>query len=386
MCRMAARKKPSADDQLAPENYGQLNRMFYAAEPHDYFSQRLSNLILAAGRHEDLDRLMTEGASYRGLKVGGEAVADGAKPTEAETNPEERAKSAEHFVIAEAEVLAHHVGETLLRLYLAHAYDKEDGPPPCPWLEISRLRSFSKAKELVAARFGPDSDADDPARLAAVARVFHLTDDPARLTTEPIPEGRWQESLRKIEGYLRGFAHQFLERAALYNAAKHGLALLPSEMTMRLDDGALIRAEGPIIQYLEIRARDDGTPRWSQVNHWVKSDRQMALVHRATVLIETLWESARLRYLPDQRPERAQLRLFGGPSWDEIMFSGAEETGGIVIEDMNMELLYYMTDEEAAAEAAKEAAAAVAERAATEPAATVVEEEDTPLPGHGVER
>jgi hypothetical protein len=382
MFSMAAKTKPSADDQLAPENYRELNRTFYAAKPHDYFSQRLSNLILTAGRHEDLDRLMTEGATYRGLKVGSDAVADGTNPPDGEeSKEEERAKSAEHFVIAEAEVLAHHVGETLLRLYLAHAYAKEDGPPACPWLEISRLRSFSKVKGLVAARFGPDSDPDDPANLAEVARAFYLTDDPAGLTTEPIPDGRWHESLRKVEGYLRGFAHQFLDRAALYNTAKHGLALMPSEMTMRLDDGALIRADGPIIQYLEIRERDDGTPRWSQVNHWVKSDRQMALVHRATVLIETLWESARLRYLPDQRPERVRLRLFGGPGWDEIMFSGAEETGGIVIEDMKMELLYYMTDEQASAEAAMEAAAA-AGQATTGPAATMVQEEGTPLSGH----
>ena len=268
-------------------------------------------------------------------------------------------------------MLCHHVGETLLRLYLAHAYDKKDGPPPCPWLEVSRLRSFSKAKQLMAARFGPDSDPEDPANLAAVARVFYLTDEPAGLTTRPIPEKRWQESLRRIEGYLRGFAHQFLERVALYNAAKHGFALLPSEMTMKLGDGELIRAEGPIIQYLELRQRDDGTPRWSHVNHWVKSDRQMVFIDRAAVLIETLWATARLRYLPD-RPESAQLRLFGGPTWDDIMASDAEDTGGIVIEDMKMDLLYYMTDEEAAAAAAEEARGSI-ERAANRPAATLAD-------------
>lgn len=279
---------------------------------------------------------------------------EGPKPADGGTRPEERAKSAEHFVIAEAETLAHHVGETLLRLYLAHAFAADESPPPCPWLEISRLRSFSKVKQQVNARFGPDSDPEDSANLAAVARVFHLTDNPAGLTDKPIPEELWENSVRQIEGYLRGFAHQFLERSGLYNAAKHGLALLPSEMKMRLDDGALIRAEGPIIQYLEIRDRDNGRPQWFQVNHWVKSDRQMAFVHRACVLIETLWETARLRYLPAQRPVRAQIRLFGGPSWEDIMTSDATDTGGIVIEDMAVGLIYYMTAEEAAAEAANQ--------------------------------
>ncbi len=68
---MTRPRRPSPDDQLAPDNYWQLNRTFYAAKPADYFGQRLENLILTAGRSEDLDWLMTEGVTYRGLKVGG---------------------------------------------------------------------------------------------------------------------------------------------------------------------------------------------------------------------------------------------------------------------------------------------------------------------------
>lgn len=44
----------TADDNLAPDNYGELNRAFYSARPSDYFNQRLENLMLVAGRHKDL--------------------------------------------------------------------------------------------------------------------------------------------------------------------------------------------------------------------------------------------------------------------------------------------------------------------------------------------
>ena len=232
---------------------------------------------------------MAEGVSFKGLKVGGETPVEdrAANLTSAADDDAGLAKAGEHFVIAEAEVLAHHAGETLLRLYLAHEFAEDAAPPTCPWLEISRLRVPREFKARVAARFGPSSDPLDAANLGAVARVFHFTDHPETLSDVAIPQEQWNKSLNNIEGYLRAFARQFLDRAALYNAAKHGLALLPTEMSMRLGDGAVVSAEGPTIQYLDIRDRD-GRPRWTLVNHWVKSDRQLALTYRACQLIETL--------------------------------------------------------------------------------------------------
>ena len=326
-----------------------MNRTFYAAKPADYFGWRLGNLILVAGKREALESLLADGVAFKSLKVGGTASGseDASGVASVTPDPEteaEAAKGAEHFVIAEAEVLAHHVGETLLRLYLAHEFPANARPPACPWLEISRLRSFSQFKSMVRARFGPDSDPEDPANLAAVARVFHLTDDPARMSNATIPEEQWNNSLNNIEGYLLAFARQFLDRSAIYNAAKHGLALRPSEMSMRYGDGSLISVEGPIIKYLEIRDHD-GHPRWSQVNHWVKSDRQMALIHRACQLIESLWEVARLRYLPEQRPDRFKVRLFAGARWEDLMSTDAKD-GRFVIEDVAIELLYYLPIED----------------------------------------
>jgi hypothetical protein len=76
---------------------------------------------------------------------------------------------------------------------------------------------------------------------------------------------------------------------------------------------------------------------------------QMALVFRACQLIETLWEVARIRYLPGQPGETFQLRLFSGATVDELVRSAlGSEGSGIVLDDVSMDLLYYrpVTDTE----------------------------------------
>lgn len=100
-------------------------------------------------------------------------------------------------------------------------------------------------------------------------------------------------------------------------------------------------AEGPAIQYLQVRD-DDRQPRWSEVTHWVKSDRQMALVFQACRLLQTLWDTARIRYLPKHCRVPFELRFFGGPTVDVLIRPELDpEDGGIFLEDMSIDLLYY---------------------------------------------
>jgi hypothetical protein len=338
------RSGAGADDDLAPENYGRLNRAFYAAKPADYLGRRLSNLILTAGRSSDLDALTDEGVTYGSLKVGKHANPNETALDDA-PSAEERRIAAEHYVAAEAEVLSHHAGETLLRLYLAHEFGP-GGAPPCPWLALSRERTPARFKAMVERRFGLDSDPADPDQLRALAQVFHLTDQPQTLTGAAVPIDLWDQSLANIEGYLRGFARQFLTGAPLYNAAKHGLAVLPGEMSFWVGDGSVVSAEGPTIEVLEQHERD-GLPRWSLVRHWVKPDRQMAIIYRAIQLIEALWSIARLRYLLEERPETFSISFFGGSTWLDLMAPSAGSGSGFVLETLSEELLYFEAAPEA---------------------------------------
>ena len=196
MAKRTARQSP--DYLLAEEGFTSLNDTLYTAAPQDYFERRLLNLALVGSKRAQLDELLREGLEFGDLKLG-------PTPPEADAPDEAKAaKTAAHFVTAEAEVLGHHVGETLLRLYLAHAWAKGGSPPGCPWLELSRLRSSREFKQQVKRRF-VDAPANDPDNLAAVAGVFYLTDEPSAFGTDLDPV-RWIKSLATIESYSPGVA------------------------------------------------------------------------------------------------------------------------------------------------------------------------------------
>lgn len=337
-------RKVSPDLHLSADNYRAVNRTFYAAAPADYFHRRLLNLVLVAGNRQGLDDLFSQGVTYRGFAVGKRADtsrsdADPAAQASQADSEEEAVKSADHYVTSEAEVLAHHAGETLLRLYLAHEFRGSAKAPACPPLDLARLRSFSEAKARIARRFGEDSDPADRANLDAVARVFHATEIRENLLPKPPPGEAWDESIELIEGYLRAFAHQHLSRAALYNAGKHGLALTPTDIGFQMDDGSLLKVEGPAIQYLEVRDDEAGRPRWEQVTHWVRPDRQIGLIYRTCEMIEALWQTARYRYLGPKETGGYKFHLVSGPTYHDLVFSDAPETG-VVIDDMRWQLAY----------------------------------------------
>jgi hypothetical protein len=342
-----ASKRQSPDADIAGINYLGLNATFYETRPHDYFQHRLSSLLLVAGKRAELEILLNQGLTVGTLRSFGEGFPEG--------TDEERAKAAEVFVTTETEVLGHHVGETLLRLYLAH-----EAIPPCPWLELSRLRNPGGFKEQVRQRFGPDTDVADPGHRDAVARVFYLSDSREGLAPPP-PEAAWSESLAVIEEYLRHFARQFLGGASLYNAAKHGLAVMPGKRSARLGDKPIISADGPSIEYLYVRDRGGGDLRWNRGTHWVRMDLQLALIIRACQIIEALWKAARYRYVPSTRGGGWNLSFIGRPGPVDLLRSVAKSGS---IGDLGVELYYDRPemDPEAGGSAGKASQAARASR------------------------
>jgi hypothetical protein len=320
-----AKEKRSPDDLLVPEQFPELNEAFYATKPWEYFNYRNHLLMLAAGAADRLVEIAEDGVTYKGLTYkenpGGDDDEDG--------DQAEMAK--ENFVIADSEALLHHASETLLRLYLAH-----EGPKPCPWLELARVRTPGQLKEMLEDRFLKDLTATE--RRARVASVFFGGTDRSRLSPTP-PEDEWKKGLDNIEAFLTYFAQHFL-RADIYNALKHGLAVRPGDAATRVDDGALLKAEGPAIEYLSRRRDADGHPRWHRSTSWTRPDHSMALVFLASRLMESIWGIARFRYLSDQ-PDG--LSLWTTPAYGEVMQGLAEGVEArIIIETMHVELDYYV--------------------------------------------
>lgn len=322
----ARTRQNGADDNLAAENYSEINRAYYTAEPADYFEERLNNLLLAAGNPDGRAELLRKGGAFGEVKFG-EATG---RPSDDKEAPQ--SKAVERFVQAETEVLAHHVGETLLRLYLAH-----EPLPACPALGLARVRSPATFKAMVRSRF-LDGPHDDRAYRPAVSTVFHLVADPSHVRPDPGAE-KWWASVDNIEHFLRHFASVFVEQASLYNSAKHGMALTPTEFGFQLGDSELTREHGPAIYYLEQRADSKSEKRrWFSTFHWVRTDRQTAMTFMGIELIRTLWKNARLRYT-EKHVTGAEFHFFDKPRFDQVMTAANER--GVEWTSMSIELVYW---------------------------------------------
>ncbi len=317
----------SPDDKLADENFPGINRAYYAAEPADYFQEQFDNLLITAGARDARAAVIRKGGEFGGVKFG-EATG---KPEPIEPDEPAVAKSAEHFVLAESEVLAHHVGETLMRLYLAH-----ESLPPCPALELARVRGPAKFRRMVTERF-LDTKYEDYAFREPVSKVFQLVADPTYL--QPVPDrDMWWASVDNIEHFLRYFARQFLD-SGLYNSAKHGMALTPTEYGFSFGDSNLTRHHGPAIYHIE-QKRDSRTedPRWFTTYRWVRPDQQVPMTFMGIKLIRGLWRMARVRYT--QKDVRgAEFFFFDAPRFDQV-FATVGDTG-VTWTAMSMEMLYW---------------------------------------------
>ncbi len=309
----------TADNDLSAANYEPLNRDFYRSEPHQYLDHRLGNLLLVAGRDRELRDLLDQGVTLGELSA---KRPDDAEPRDAEEDD----KSQQAFVALEAELLLHHASETILRLYFAHC-----GPPPCPWLELSRMRSFETFKTTVRETF---LDGERSDRVDDIATVFLISSDCSDLSPEPTAEA-WDKTLDNIDRFLVYYANHFLSDAHLYNAAKHGLAVQPGKMGMKLDvPDAPITADGMALQFLEVK--DD---KWQETVAWVHSDLSAVYIMTAISLIRQLWTVARIRYTDSAE---TKIQLFDGDPHKVLAEARRDRSsGGIAVQRLSRTLYYH---------------------------------------------
>jgi hypothetical protein len=102
------------------------------------------------------------------------------------------------------------------------------------------------------------------------------------------------------ERITRILAATYLERANVYNAVKHGLAVQAANATVTFapsgtaSQGAF-SAGGPAITILE--HRDSGPTReWYQRTAWVDVSTNIWLTHLALIQMQALWDVGRARY------------------------------------------------------------------------------------------
>jgi hypothetical protein len=318
---------------LNREQFPHLNRAFYGAEPHVYFDTRLHVLLVAAGDPDAINDALASGVEYRALKMGGTPLQE----TEiGDETREERRHNA--FVIADSVSLLHHAGETLLRLYFAHAPADTGKVSPCPWIEIARELQHARFKQKVERRF--DGSPLTTERARDLATVFY-----GGFPKEETTGDHFRASLASIEQWLTHFSRAFLDDAHMFNAVKHGLAIQAGASSLQVgiptdregEASPLIRADGASIAFLERAGPDD---LWSQSTRWVEPDWLMAEVRVACWLLENLWRAARIRYLGDD-PRDHQFRYFDHVDLNEFTYKQRGTAAGhFIASKVSMSNLY----------------------------------------------
>jgi len=314
-----------ADRNLVPEQFPEMNREFYATDPTKYFRTRLDSLTLIGARSDLLAQGLRETLEVGTLKVASKDAEYGS------------AEDIEHYVATEAVIVLHHASEVLLRLFFAHEHQ-----PPCPWLEASRLRVPREFKgrleKLIAQREDPDQI--NRVSLCTLGRPAESAKTPDDVATGPTMADALDGALE----LLVLTASQLTKDGTLYNAAKHGLAVLPAERGMSLGgDGPLkLSVQGQSLKYLERSpVRQDGPNRWHETTTWVKSDHYLGWTHLVLRLMASIWAIGRLAYtgepgvLSPVVPEMVHqvMKQAGEP--------GVEEKVTIVVDTMRMQLAYY---------------------------------------------
>jgi len=322
------------DENLANEQFGELNRQFFASRhgPHVYLTHRICGLVRQASNSE-----ASRAAAAEGLHLGEVVLTiDREDPMYDE---------AHLFAALDATVLLHHASESLLRLYISMLDDE-----PCPWLATARTRSPGIFKKKVKAAIS-SLDAEAGRQQLSLLLLGHRSYEASvaivtRAGGKAVPEELWDSCLKGGADLLKHAATVFLEEAPVYNAAKHGLALLSGEASVRYgDDDSPIRAQGPSLTYLETIRANSGERKWAQTTRWLKPDQAVAETQLLVGTIAKLWTVAQSRYAAMKSEDSVW------PVSDELVSSVLErrlsarvdEGYSITVPSFSMTLLYYET-------------------------------------------
>jgi len=291
--------------------FATLNETFYRASPPAYFEQRLFMLMATADKMIDLSEFIRKGMQFGPISVG--PVADYA------STDDERAHQ-EQFLTTESIALLHHVSETLLRLYFAHA-----SLVPVPWLALVAERNPNAFKDRVRRRF-LEVSADSPEEEAELATVFFGAPGRAALSPEPAQDA-YEEGLRNIARWMRFFAREFIRNANLYNSVKHGVAIQPgrSQLAVSIDgvEEPFLSAQGTSVTFVEQKAMG-GRDAWHLTTVWLEPSHLTAAASVGIKLMYQLWNLGCTRYSDADPPG---LKLFENLDFEK--FAAATEPPGV---------------------------------------------------------
>jgi hypothetical protein len=312
------------DENLDPDQWADLNAEFYRAEPEAYFIRRLRYLVLAIADAPAVRAAQCEGVEYGEIAV----------PPEADEYDSEGAVA---YGAMETTNLLHHLAETIMRLYLAH-----EGRPDCPWLEVARLRAPSEFKARLETLRGSLHERETVKRLLTVFRA--ATTAAEMDPTGSLSDEQWEEYADGLVKMVDSLCSLLLGEASLYNATKHGLAVVPSKggfsLTSVTGPEFVAASQGPTVVHLDRgEPAEQGVRKWRRVYAPVPIESNIAMSQFLITQLRSLWMVARARY--DHTPAGPVPYVTHFPaSWIDHLQQLGNEGQGVIISQVTRTLAY----------------------------------------------
>ncbi|MDQ0614043.1 hypothetical protein QF046_001684 [Microbacterium sp. W4I4] len=296
------RESPAPID---PHEFDSLNREFYAADPAEVIDHRLWMLARFLGDESTEARYEADD-----LSLSRDAAPSGSKRVQ--------------FVALESTLILHQAAETLLRLYFAHANDAA-----CPWAEMTNMRSpgvFTREVRTLRDGLGSDSVIRD------LLTVVSWSGDRKKVEASVSwsKKGGWTRHREGVRSLFQFACDTVLDGADLYNAGKHGLAILPGERGVKVDDGAVISQSGPSLTVIEPQ-QFDGEPRWTKTVVWISYSCAVMMTAHMSVAIRSLWACGKQRRTGEGN--QAHIHIFDSDELTEALRLGA--SNGISVQTMS---------------------------------------------------
>jgi len=322
MSRKTFPKITSADDKLAPEQFDSLNRQFYEGFHQELIIRRLGFLCILHEQPELIEKLLEDGVSWGLLK--GKVVPD-------EKSIETMKRNAELELVA----LRQHAAEVLFRIFWVHAQKER-----CPWLALARIRNPGDLKNFANNYLAGHLWSSQEERTKFHARAVWGT---AALDHSGNIQDELKLSAPVVADWIAVAADLVLD-APLYNAYKHGLAIVSSKPFSISYGGTgpkeprLMMEASAGFSYIK-RKLDDANQRyrWSLATESV--DYQAAVAETAIFgkLLETILDTgAQERGVKELQP----VEILNAKLTPEYI-RNPEAKSGIYLQRYEPELLYY---------------------------------------------
>lgn len=266
---------------ITTEKYNELNREFYNSYYSDYFTDKLIVLgSLYSNQEELLTTINSNDITIEKLCF----YPNKDTPYITNINP---------LVKMDLTALYYHSIETFLRIFLAHCTFKL-----CPWLELSRVSSYSKFKECITELSKGNFNLSHSkwTQKEIILNLFYCKSNIHDILNVPKKISN-VEATAYLKEWITWSARELLE-VYDYNAYKHGLSLYskPLKMELQVTSTETIESASETMVFIGKEYTTQGIL-WKKIIQFTPLGERGIIIHILSMLIKDILVSGEHRYL-----------------------------------------------------------------------------------------